>query len=330
VDLIVIELRANLFHDAKATLGECILWDDAESALYWTDIENAILWRHTFAPDADWSGGAPSHYETHHWRLPERLASFALCSRPGWLLLGLASRLALFEPTSGRLIDIAPVEADESRTRVNDGRCDPQGRFVFGMFDQAAEPEAIGHFWRLNADLRLERLPLPRVACANSIAFDTETLRRDEARDDASRTQGQTPADTWLYFADSMTRQIHRCDYFADGRLGRPVPFATLEADESSPDGSTIDRDGGLWNAHWDGSRMVRFDTNGAVSAHVHVAASRLTCATFGGPDRRTLFITSARTGMDSAALAAEPMAGGIFAVRTDFIGMPEHRFSGA
>ncbi|WP_347557697.1 SMP-30/gluconolactonase/LRE family protein [Robbsia sp. KACC 23696] len=329
----MIELHAQLFHDAKATLGECILWDDAESALYWTDIENAVLWRHTFAADVDWSSGAPRHYETHHWRLPERLASFALCSRRGWLLLGLASRLALFEPASGTLVDIAAVEADEARTRVNDGRCDPQGRFVFGMFDQSAEPEAIGHFWRLNADLRLERLPLPRVACANSIAFDTEAFHRPRGAasvDTASSAQGQTSADTWLYFADSMTRQIHRADYFADGRIGSPVHFATLQADESSPDGSTIDRDGGLWNAHWDGSRMVRFDTHGAVSAHVHVAASRLTCATFGGPDRRTLFITSARTGMDGAALAAEPLAGGIFAVRTDFTGMPEHRFKGA
>jgi len=326
----VIELHARLFHDAKATLGECILWDDINHALYWTDIENATLWRHTFSPDADWSNGAPAQYETHQWALPERLASFALCTRPGWLLLGLASRLALFEPATNTFVDIVEVEADLPRTRVNDGRCDPQGRFVFGTFDQADKAEAVGHFWRLNADLRLERLPLPRIACANSIAFDTRAAAAYPGAETSEKDQ-KAPADpARMYFADSLTRKIHRCDYFADGRLGVPTLFATLLADESSPDGSTVDSQGGLWNAHWDGSRMVRFDSEGVMDVHVHVAASRLTCATFGGPDRRTLFITSARTGIQAEALASEPMAGGVFSVRTTFTGMPEYRFSGA
>jgi L-arabinonolactonase len=172
--------------DGRHVLGEGIIWDDKGARLFWTDIERSELWSH-----------APATGALQRWPLPERLCSMALTHDDGRLLLGLASGLAFFDLASGELDRICDVEADLPTTRLNDGRTDRQGRFVFGMFNQAENPKApIGGFYRLNHDLSLERLPLGGVAIANSICFSPD---------------GRT-----MYYADSGTREIRCCDYDVD------------------------------------------------------------------------------------------------------------------
>lgn len=146
--------------DARNRLGECALWCDRSQALWWTDIEGRTLHRR----QADGRVRA--------WTLPERVGSFALVAGDTRLLLGLASGIALFEPETGALSPVIPVEAGEPTTRINDGRCDRQGRFVFGMYNP--QEEAIGGFYRVHADLSVERLPLPAAAVANSICFSPD------------------------------------------------------------------------------------------------------------------------------------------------------------
>jgi len=290
-------VKAELFVDSRATLGECALWCNFTQSLYWTDIEGATLWRHR-----------PADGSTRHWTLPERLGSFALCQTPSHLLLGLASRIALFDVERQQLTPIAAVESEQPTTRINDGRCDPEGRFVFGMFNEASNADPIGHFYRVGADLGIERLPLPPVAVANSIAF--------------------SPDGTRLYYCDSPTREIRCCGYGVDGRVGPSRPFIHLGAHEGVPDGSTVDADGGLWNAQWQGSCVVRYDSEGRETARIEVPASRPTCVTFGGPSLDCLFITSARIGLDEAALRTQPHAGGVFVAQPSWRGLPEHRFA--
>jgi len=111
-------LHARAVLEAGNRLGEGVLWCPRAQALYWTDIHAATLWRYT-----------PGDGGTRQWRLPERLASFALCEADGWLLLGLASQLAFFQLDSGLLLPIVEVEPGLP-TRLNDGVCDRQGRFV--------------------------------------------------------------------------------------------------------------------------------------------------------------------------------------------------------
>ena len=118
-------MSVRLLVDAKARLGECPLWCERTNALYWTDIESATLSRWQ---EADGS--------LRQWSLPERVGSFALCGEPSRLLLGLASGIALFDTVSEHLSPIRPVEPEHPGTRINDGRCDRQGRFVFGMFNR--------------------------------------------------------------------------------------------------------------------------------------------------------------------------------------------------
>ena len=149
--------QATLLADARNTLGEGATWCDRTHALYWVDIEGAQLWRCR----ADGSDLTP-------WAMPERLACFALTDDPDVLLVA-ATHLAFFNLRSGAFTRIVDVEA-ELPTRLNDGRCDGSGAFVFGMKDEGSEPpRAVGGFYRLNADLTLERLALPRrrpVECA--------------------------------------------------------------------------------------------------------------------------------------------------------------------
>jgi L-arabinonolactonase len=99
-------------------------------------------------------------------------ARFALCTDGTTLLLGLARGVALFDIDSGALSPVVPVDAMQPESRINDGRCDRQGRFVFGTFNAAGAPT--GAFYRVDAALRVERLPLPPVAVANSIPFSPD------------------------------------------------------------------------------------------------------------------------------------------------------------
>jgi L-arabinonolactonase len=284
--------------EAGNTLGEGIVWCDRAQALYWTDIHAATLWRH-----------APASGETQQWVLPERLASFALCEADGWLLLALASRLAFFRLADGALHTIHEVEPGLP-TRCNDGACDRQGRFVFGTLHEPADGGAkrpIGGFWRLGADLALERLPLEGVAISNSLAF--------------------SPDGGTMYYCDSLRRVIRCCDY--GDAVSNARDFVDLRGIAGEPDGSCVDADGGLWNAQWGMGRVVRYTADGHEDRVVPVPASQPTRPAFGGAALDTLYVTSARDGLDADMLARDPQAGALFAARAGMRGLPEPRFAG-
>ncbi|RKT99910.1 gluconolaconase [Burkholderia sp. Nafp2/4-1b] len=288
---------ASLLVDSRNTLGEGATWCDATRALYWTDIEGARLWRCR----ADGSA-------LTQWPMPERLACFALTNAPDVLLVGLATHLAFFDLRSGAFTRIVDVEPDLP-TRLNDGRCDPDGAFVFGMKDEGGDPpRAVGGFYRLNPDLTLERLALPAAAIANSIAF--------------------SPDGTQMTFCDSMVREIFVCDYRAGGDVSNVRAFARLTDAHGDPDGSTMDRDGGLWNAQWGGLRVVRYGPDGIETDRVAVPTAQPSCVALDGDGR--LYVTSARVGLSDEALASDADAGGVFVAQTRYAGLPTARFMGA
>jgi L-arabinonolactonase len=289
---------AALLLDTKCTLGEGATWCARTGRFYWTDIEGARLWRYD-----------PSDGRSTFWPMPERLATFALCADPHYLLLGLASQLAFFDIATGQTRHIVDVEAGMN-TRVNDGRCDRQGRFVFGTKDEGSPLQAIGGFYRLDHDLSLERLPLPAPAISNSIAF--------------------SPDGATMYFCDSPTREIRACDYRADGGIANDRLFVRLADATGEPDGSTVDRDGGLWNAQWGGRRVVRYGADGVETERVEVPTAQPSCVALGGAQLGTLYITSARVGLDAAALAGDSRAGGVFIATPARRGLPEPVFQGA
>jgi L-arabinonolactonase len=290
--------QAVLQIDTKCKLGEGATWDARNGLFYWTDIEGVRLWRYD-----------PRDGRSTSWPMPERLATFALCADPHYMLLGLASRLAFFDLATSQIDHIVDVEPDLN-TRVNDGRCDRQGRFVFGTKDEASPVEPIGGFYRLNHDLSLERLALPSPAISNSIAF--------------------SPDGATMYFCDSPTLEIRACDYLSDGSVANERLFVKLTDATGEPDGSTIDRDGGLWNAQWGGHRVVRYDASGVETERVTVPTVQPSCVALGGEQLGTLYVTSARVGLDAEALAGDTHAGGVFVATSGRRGLPEPVFKGS
>jgi L-arabinonolactonase len=113
------------------------------------------------------------------------------------------------------------------------------------------------------------------------------------------------------------------------GRLSNSRIFHRLVEGTGLPDGSTVDAEGGLWNARWQGHRVVRHRPDGSVDRAVELPVPNVTCVALGGPDLDTLYITTARQGLSDAALEAAPSAGGLFAVPAGVRGLPEPIFLG-
>ena len=293
--------RAHLILDCRCTLGEGIVWDERRQCLYWTDILSHRLWRLD-----------PASGEHHDWALPEALGCLALCE-DGGLLLALAKSLRRAAPPEPGhplaltwLADVQPALG--AATRSNDGRCDAAGNFVFGTKDETGRTPPLGRFFQYSHAHGLRELPLPPVAIPNAIGFSPD---------------GRT-----LYCCDTVQPRILCADYDPDrASVANLRVFAEVDGGRS-PDGATVDATGGLWNAHWDGGRVVRYAPDGRVDRVVAVPGGQVSCCAIGGPDLDTLYITTAREDMDAAALARTPQAGGLFAVALGTrTGRPEPRF---
>lgn len=275
---------ANLYVDARCTLGEGILWDPKRRALFWTDIERSTLWRH----------GAPG---ARQWRVPDRLGSFALCES-GRVLLGLAKGLFLGDVDRAAGADlavepVAPVEHKLPRTRINDGRTDRAGNFVFGTFNEAEDGPG-GSFYQYSAQHGLRRLDLGGVTIANSICFTLD---------------GRS-----MYFCDSPVSCIMRCDYDAGtAQVSNVREFVRFGPGDGLPDGSVIDEEECLWNAAWGVGRVRRYSPDGRVLHEIDVPAKNTTCPAFGGDELTDLFVTSSRQQMSDEELAQVPHAGSVY-----------------
>lgn len=291
------QAHAELLVDGQHVLGEGVRWCERSGRVFWTDIEGRKLY-----------ACAPHGGELQQWDMPERLACFTLTFDDDVLLVGLASRLAFFNLRTSQMTPIMDVEADLPMTRLNDGRCDRQGRFVFGTLDERPSRDPIGGFYRLNLDLTLERLPLPGVAISNSICF--------------------SPDGATMYFCDSMQKFIYRWDGYSGGESSLVSEFASLADCPGAADGATIDADGYLWSAQWGAARVARYAPDGSVERLVHLPVSQPSCVAIGGTELDELFITTARENLTPAMLAEEPLAGGLFYARLAGVrGLPEVRF---
>lgn len=277
-------------------LGEGILWCAQRGILLWTDIKGALLWMHRPHVSENCSDTAAAR--THAWSLPDRLGSLALCES-GQLLLGLAKGLyvADFDADIDELASLtllAPVEAHETRTRINDGRCDRAGNFVFGTTNEHGAREPIGSFYQYSARHGLRRLDLGGVGIPNSLCF--------------------SPDGNTLYYCDSRQPRILQCDYdAASAGVANCRTFVTLPPEAGSPDGSTVDADGCVWNAQWGGARVVRYAPQGRVDRVIQLAAQNPSCVAFGGPRLNQLYITTARDELSDQALQQVPESGGVY-----------------
>lgn len=283
--------------DCQNTLGEGPAWSVDEQKLYWVDIEKSELRRYN-----------PATKDTKVWKTPERVGSFAFREQGG-LLVAFESGLDFWDFKRGQTRRIQNFESDLATTRTNDGRCDRQGRFIVGGMNEADNGDPISNVYRLDPDLNLHQI-ISNVTCANSTCF--------------------SPDGTVMYFADTPTGQIWAYDYSGDtGAVSNRRVFADFSDQPGMPDGSIVDEEGFLWNAQWNGYRVVRYRPDGTIDRIVDMPVMNPTCVAFGGKDLDVLFVTTARYLMTPEQIEAEPMSGGLFAVKVDVKGLNESKFCG-
>ena len=280
---------------AGALLGEGPLWHEGEQALYWVDVHGAAVHRRDPVTD-----------RIQSWRTPFRIASLAW-RRSGGFIGGSERGLVAIDPGFASFTILAEPEPDRPGNRFNDGKTDRIGAFWAGTMDDA-EITASGALYRFAADHSWARID-DGYRVTNGPAF--------------------SPDGAILYHADSARQQVYRFDVNGDGSVGERRLFAEFRAGEGYPDGMTVDAQGCLWIAFWDGWCVRRLAPDGERLAEIAMPVQRPTSCAFGGARLDMLFVTSATVGLDAAALAGQPEAGGLFMVATGVTGIAETPFGG-
>ncbi|GGJ06933.1 hypothetical protein GCM10010885_15110 [Alicyclobacillus cellulosilyticus] len=285
-----------LILDARATLGEGPSWHVGEGVLYWVDIEGRAI--HVYHPGTGRDRTIPVG----------QMVGAVVPRAQGGLVVVLQDGFYALNPVTGALSLLAAVEADDPRTRFNDGKCDARGRFWAGTMAIADSPEPLGSLYCLEPDLSVRKV-LSGIFCSNGI--------------------GWSPDNRVMYYIDSPTRKVMAYDYHLDtGTIANPRVVA--EIDQGVPDGMTVDEEGMIWVAQWDGGVVSRWNPyTGERLLTVEVPAPRTTSCVFGGPNLDELYITSARTGLDAATLAAYTHSGGLFRASVGVRGLPTCAFAG-
>ncbi len=271
-------------------LGEGLLWSARETAVYWTDILGQRLHRLKLDDDAIASWDMP---ETIGWVVERRAA-------PGFLA-GFASGIVALTLDPVTVTPLLAPEPDLPGNRMNDALVDAHGRLWAGTmsFDGGVPTGAL---YRFDPDHRLTLIDAGyRVTNGPTIS----------------------PDGRWLYHADSPLGLVYRFPLDARGDAGPRATFLRFEADWGSPDGMTIDAEGGLWIAHWGGGRISRFTPDGQLDRSIALPASQVTNIVFAGPNLDRMFVTSAAAGVK------EPHAGALFEVAPGVRGCPTHLFAG-
>lgn len=277
-------------------LGESPLWCEQTQSLLWLDIDGGRLQR--FHP-------ATGRHDT--FTFDERyVGSLALMQQPGRVLLGIELGLFAFDLATGEKRLLCQVEPPDRDNRLNDGRCDAQGRFWVGTMDnQLSRPN--GAFYRVDPDGTAHRL------------FDDVIV---------SNTVVLSPTQDMLYFSD--TRRFTTWQFALDpitGTLSDRRVFVDHAQARSRPDGACVDAEGFVWNAIFAAARVVRYSPAGQINRVIELPVTNPTCVCLGGPEMKTLFITTARKFLDRSQLRSQPLAGCVLAIDVDVPGLPEQRF---
>lgn len=267
---------------AGCTLGEGPVWDAARECLWFTDIKAERI--HSFEP------------------ISGRHESYAVPAQVGWvlpaeggnLLAGLKDGLHFFNTVTGQCRFITPIPGEPDGNRLNDACVDSRGRVFFGSMDDGEEA-ASGKFYR---------------------AYQGEIVPVGPGRICITNGPAVSPGDSRIYFTNTLDRTIHVADFAEDGTVGEVRLFADTARDfpDAYPDGPVCDLQGCVWTGLWNGWGVARYAPDGQLLEKVDLPVANVTKVAFGGPDFRRVFVTTARKGLDAAALAAQPLAGDLFA----------------
>jgi L-arabinonolactonase len=279
--------------ESQDQLGEGPVWDGVNGQFYWVDILGQTLQR--------WD---PRTQDRKTWILPSDIGSFAL--RHSGAVVALRSGIANLDFETGTVTPWFDPESDLDFTRFNDGKCDRQGRFWAGTMDEGGAQR--GALYRIDQDHSYKKIR-PKVGISNGL--------------------GWSPDNSIFYYTDSFTHTIYSYDFDTQtGEISNERVFARTPA-EYVPDGLTVDADGYIWSANWDGWKIIRYAPDGKKDCEVAIPVQRPTSCIFGGPYLNDLYITTAGVGLTEEELGTQPLAGSVFVIRNAGRGLPEPYFGG-
>ncbi|SCY93984.1 SMP-30/gluconolactonase/LRE family protein [Pseudomonas sp. NFACC37-1] len=295
-------MQAELIVDARNAVGESPVWVPEENALYWVNIPSGGLQR--------WNA---SSGKIQGWEAPEMLACIARHQGGGWVA-GMESGFFRLHPHDDGSLDserCGSVEHSRVDMRLNDGRCDRQGRFWAGsmVLDMAANVDE-GRMYRYEAGQRSPvEAQLSGFIVPNGLGFSPD---------------GQT-----MYLSDShpLVQRIWAFDYDIDsGTPSNRRLFVDMMPLAGRPDGAAVDAEGCYWICANDAGLIHRFTPDGRLDRSLAVPVKKPTMCAFGGSRLDTLFVTSIRPGDDTDP---QSLAGGVFALAPGVKGLAEPAFGG-
>lgn len=292
------DARVSLFRAVAAELGEGAVWHPHRQSLFWVDILGKKI--HEASPDSGTTLTRP---------VPQYIGALVPTTR-GDLLVALQDGIHRYDLAALTTTPFAcPPEHSAGAIRFNDAKCDPRGRLWAGTMALDEAPGR-GALYRIDPDGSTRRMR-DQVTVSNGLAW--------------------SPDHRTLYYIDSPTRTVQAFDYDdATGDLHRPRIAIDTSTVTGFPDGCTIDVEGNLWIAFWDGWCVRRWDPlRGRLLDTVKLPVARVTTCTFGGPRLDTLYITSAACRLDEAARRAQPEAGYVFAAQVGTSGPAADCFRG-
>lgn len=278
-------VQPELIADYACETGENPLWHPAEKRLYWTDIPTGRLFR--FDP------ASRSHEEIYRGR---PVGGFTFEADGGLLLF--RDRGNVVHWRDGELTAIIEDIPEERDSRFNDVIADPSGRVFCGTL---SSQRSNGHLYRLDVNGKITRI-IDNIQCSNGMGF--------------------SPSLKGFYYTDSYAREIYCFKYdVAHGALSKRRIFARTAESDGFPDGLTVDQEGCVWSALWDGSGLIRFDSSGTIKARMTLPTRKVSSMAFGGDDMHDLYVTTAggHTRQEDG-----PTAGALFRIRVKAVGRPE------
>jgi len=284
-----------LILDARSVLGEGAIWDEEKQVLYWVDIDPGLVHVYDLATHKDRSLQVGQPVGTV---VPRASGGLMLAVRDGFMSLDLET---------GRTALVAVPLGHNPENRFNDGKCDPAGRFWAGTKET---PDHKGALFRLDRDLSVHQM-VDGIGCSNGLAWSLDKKT--------------------MYYIDTTTMKIDAFDYdLVTGGISNRRTVVSVAEEHGLPDGMTIDAEGKLWVAHWDGWCVCRWDpATGRLLQKVRLPVARPTSCAFGGRALDSLYITSVTTELDATALVKQPGAGGLFRFKPGVRGLPAFSFLG-
>jgi sugar lactone lactonase YvrE len=289
-------VEVELVADVHANVGEGPVWWPEEGLLLWVDITPG----HVHVLD-------PASSTRRLLEVGQPVGAVAP-RRAGGLVLAVQEGFALADLATGETRTVARVGGGDPSLRMNDGKCDPKGRFWAGTMALDERPGA-GTLYRLDADYRVEAV-LDGLTISNGMGWSLD---------------GRT-----MYFIDSPTQRVDAFDFDPErGAVANRRPLVEVPPEAGLPDGMTVDTEGFLWVALWGGWAVRRYAPDGTLDRVVRLPVSQVTSCAFGGPGLDQLYVTSAARDLTGDALRREPHAGALFRCRPGVRGLPGVAFAG-